>query len=182
MRRLKKALWFVVAVLFLIEAKLLDYTAPIFARITALLALDKVKAWIARVIAPLNPWLVLVIFAVPLIIVEPFKLVALWFLAQGHVITGVVTFALAELGGIVVIAFLFEVCRPKLMTIRAFAWTFGKLVEAKEWAHKQVEPMLERLRVYRRYLRRLLARIMPGEGSVLKRLASMRRKRRIRPV
>ena len=182
MRQIKKALWFVVALLFLIEAKLLDYSAPLVARLWALLALERAKAWIAKVVEPLNPWLVLVIFAVPLIIVEPFKLVALWFLAEGHVITGVVTFALAEIGGLVVMAFLFEACKPKLLKIWAFAWLYAKLIEAKIWALKQVEPIRAKLRVYLRFARRGLARLLPGRGSVLQRLGAMRRKRRAKPA
>ena len=176
MRQVKKVFWFIIALLFLIEAKLLDYTAPFVARLWALLALDRAKTWIARAVEPLNPWLVLIIFIVPLIIVEPFKLVALWFLAEGHVITGVVTFALAEIGGIVVVAFLFEACKPKLLKIQAFAWTYAKLIEAKIWALQQVEPLRARLRVYLRFARRTLARMLPANGRMGRRLALLRRK------
>ena len=99
MRRIGRVLGFLLAIVLLIEAWLLDYTRPLIARLTALLLVERAKTWIARVTAPLPPWVVLAIFSVPLIVVEPFKLVALWFIAKGHFVTGVVTFVVAEVAG-----------------------------------------------------------------------------------
>jgi len=184
MRPLKKAFWFVVALLFLIEAKLYDWTAPLFARLIRLLALDRFKAWIARAVVPLPAPIVLVIFLVPLALVEPPKVVALWLMAEGHFITGIVTLAVAEILGLAAVALLFEACKPKLMSIRWFARTYEWFHAVKAWALLQVEPLLRRARTMLKLLRRALDRRMrllfPGgsEGGLWRRLSMLRRRAR----
>lgn len=184
MQRLKRVFWIALAILVLIEAKLYDWTAPVFTRLMRLLALDRLKAWIARVMEPLPAIVVLVIFLVPLALAEPFKLIALWLIAEGHIITGVVTFALAEIVGLAAVVLLFDACRPKLMTIGWFAACYDWMMRAKAWALLQVEPLLKRaratLRVARRAIERRLARLFPsdGHGGFRRRLSWLRRKAR----
>ena len=179
MRKFLKPLWFVVAALYLAQAWAYDHAAPFIARLVRAFPLERIKLWTSRQLEPLHPLVVLVIFLVPLLIVEPPKVLALWFIAEGHFISGALTFVLAEVGGLGVIAFLFEPCKPKLMQIRAFAWCYAMLIRAKDWSLEQVEPTLRRFRVYRRFFRRWWRRHLP-ESRLMRRLDLLRR--RIRPA
>lgn len=180
MRKLLKPLWFIVAAIYLAQAWAYDHAAPLIKRLASAFPLERIKLWTARAIEPLHPFIVLIIFLVPLLIVEPPKVLALWFIAEGHFITGAVTFALAEIGGLAVIAFLFEPCKPKLMQIAAFAWCYTMLIRAKDWSLKQVEPGLRRFRVYRRLFRNWWRRHMPQSG-LMRWLGTLRRKARSAP-
>ena len=178
MRALKKAFWFFIAILFLIETWLWDHMVSLIRRIVAAIPLEKTKAWIIAKIEPLSPWPTLLIFAIPAIILEPFKIIGLWLLAQGHVIAGIFVFLAAKIIGLGVIAFLFEACKPKLMQFKIIAWTYNQCILAKEWAKLEIEPMLMRIRVIKSNLRVLLAKLLPNRTGLFEKI--MRRVRAIR--
>ena len=76
---------------------------------------------IRRAIESLGPYTSLCALVVPLMIVEPLKLVALFIAGTGHWITGAVTIACAYAMSLLVVERLFLIVKPKLLTLRWFA-------------------------------------------------------------
>jgi hypothetical protein len=72
-----------------------------------------------------GPYQSLVILAVPLVIVEPAKLVALAILGGGHWLTGLLVMLIAYGLSIFVIERIFRIVKPKLMKIGWFCKAWG---------------------------------------------------------
>jgi hypothetical protein len=79
---------------------------------------------IHRFLNRLGPYQALLTLAVPLAIVEPLKLVALFVVGGGHFIAGVLVMICAYAGSLFITERLFVVLKPKLLTLPwfAFAW------------------------------------------------------------
>ncbi len=179
-RSIIKGFWFAVAILFLIESWLWTHMAALIARLVALVPLHEAKAWIIAKVQPLPPYATLAVFLIPVILLEPFKIVALWLFAKGHLVAGLLVFLAAKIVGLGVIAFLFEICKPKLLQIRWVNWLYIKAIEAKDWAKQQVAPTLHRIRVYRRFARIAWYHHLPKgqiiRSKILRRILWLRRK------
>ncbi len=74
-----------------------------------------------RRLAQIGPYGALVVLAVPLAIVEPFKLVAVLVAGQGHFLTGVVFLVCAYVASLVITERLFAILKPKLLMLPWFA-------------------------------------------------------------
>ena len=86
----------------------------------ALLRLRIVNALAARLVS-LGPYPTLVLFLVPVVILEPVKPIGVYLIATGRLVSGVSLIAIAEVLKIVLVERLFHFSRDKLMTIPAFA-------------------------------------------------------------
>lgn len=69
----------------------------------------------------LGPYQSLLLLAVPLAIVEPLKLIAVFVLGEGHFVTGVVVMICAYAGSLFITERLFITVKPKLLTLSWFA-------------------------------------------------------------
>jgi hypothetical protein len=78
-----------VALVLLLETWLWDRLQPIFIVLVARLPLETIKKQIASWVEQLSPAFSLVVFAVPLGLLLPFKIAALWLLARGYWISAV---------------------------------------------------------------------------------------------
>lgn len=145
-RRLLQPLWFILAVLFLIEAWLWDHLEPLVAWIVAAIPLREFKAWLAERLAHLSPAMALVVFVVPLIPLYPVKLLALWLFAKQHFIAGLVTFAFAQFVGLGLVAFVFDITKPKLMQMAWFVKVYNFVIGIKAKAHDIVAPVMDGIR------------------------------------
>jgi hypothetical protein len=74
----------------------------------------------------------LVILAIPLAIVEPLKLVALFVVGEGHFIAGILVMVCAYAGSLFITERLFVVLKPKLLTLRWFAFTWRWFVTVRD--------------------------------------------------
>ncbi|BCW88730.1 hypothetical protein sos41_18720 [Alphaproteobacteria bacterium SO-S41] len=153
MRALSRFFWTTLAVIFLIEAWLWSHLEPLVAAVVRAIPLARVKAAIAAGVNRLPPFLVLFVFLIPMAVLFPFKLAALWFLANGQIVLGVATFVLAKLVGVAVAAFLFETCKPKLMQMAWFARFYAWFVRVWTWAHGLVDPIKARIKGWMARLR-----------------------------
>jgi hypothetical protein len=84
-------------------------------------------------IASLRPYPTLALFAVPLIVLEPVKPVAAYLVGAGHIAMGMTVLVISEVLKLVLVERLFSLSRGKLISIPAFAWTYGRYSQAKEW-------------------------------------------------
>lgn len=131
MRRLGKQLAYVAAAIYFIaDVLLLGVVRPISRWFAATFAMPKVAAWIRS----LPPYPCLALFSVPVILLEPVKMVAAYMAATGQVIAAAVTFIVGELLKLVLVERLFELTKTKLMKIPTFAWGYNHYARGKAWA------------------------------------------------
>jgi hypothetical protein len=146
MRRLLKPFWVVLAVIFLIEAWLWDHLEPIVERIVAWIPLRAFKQWLSERIHTLSPAMTLVVFAVPPVLLFPLKLVGLWLLAHEYWASAVSVIVLGKLVGVGVTAFIFDLTRPKLLTMPWFKKIYEFIMALRAKAAALVEPVKRRIR------------------------------------
>lgn len=174
MRRLLQPLWFLLAVVFLVEAWFWDHLEPVVAWIVALIPLRRFKLWLERRIHSLSPALTLVVFVVPVAPLYPLKLFALALIAQQHWIAGLAIFAIAQLVGLGIAAFIFDLTKPKLMQMRWFAALYHWLIALRARAHAYVAPIMAAIRIR---IAEALGRTGSGFGTRTLRLMQRFRKR-----
>ncbi len=148
MRRLVRVFWVILALLFLFEAWLWAQLAPLVAFLVSLLPMQTIKARIAVAIEALPPAATLAVFLVPVAVLLPIKIAALWLFHAGYWLAGIGALIFAKLAGLGVTAFVFEVTRPKLLQIGWFARLYGLVMRGLAWAHAMVDPIKRRIRKY----------------------------------
>ncbi|PZA10805.1 hypothetical protein DNX69_15790 [Rhodopseudomonas palustris] len=173
-RRLWQPLWVLLAILFLIEAWFWDHVEPLIARIVALIPLRELKQRLARWVDHLSPEMTLPVFLVPVAPLYPLKLFAIALLAEGKWIAGLGVFALAQVFGLGVAAFIFDVTKPKLLQLRWFAATYRWVIELRAKAHAIVAPVMAQIRAK-------FAELLKGDGDgwgsrLLRRIGALRRR------
>lgn len=155
-KKFRRFLLFFLAVIFIIEAWLWDITGRVVSYVVAHLPFERLKQIIAYRIEHFSPWLTLTVFLIPLLLLLPLKVVALWLFTKGHVFGGVSTVLFSKLAGLGVTSFLFTVCKPKLMQLRLIRWIYETLIHWKRRAKALVAPYMESIREAMRSLRALL--------------------------
>jgi hypothetical protein len=153
MRRLLQPVWFVLAVIFLVEAWLWDHLEPIVARIVALIPLERIKLWIADRVDSLSPTMTLIVFIVPVLPLFPLKLAGLWLLAHKYWVSALVVIVFGKLLGLGVTAFIFDVTKPKLMQLGWFRVLYRWVLKVRDWAHDLVDPVRVQIRRWLRHAR-----------------------------
>ncbi len=91
--------------------------AALAARLARLPLWARAEQWVRS----LPPWGALLIFAVPVLMLFPFKLLALFLFGRGHALSGMLLLLGAKLAGTAVVARLFQLVEPALMRIPLFA-------------------------------------------------------------
>jgi hypothetical protein len=94
-------------------------------------ALARIRHRIER----LGPYQSLLLLAVPTIIVEPLKLVAVAVAGEGHWVTGTLVIVAAYATSLLLVERLFLIVKPKLMTMNWFArlWTWLISLRVVRW-------------------------------------------------
>jgi hypothetical protein len=146
MRRLKRLLLIVLAIIFLIEAWLWTHLEPIVRWLVACIPLRAIKARLRNAIRWLPPVAVLPVFIVPVVALLPVKFLGLWLLAQGAWFSASLTLVLAKFVSMGVTAFIIELTRPKLLQLAWFRWLDTHVRAWLAWAHELVDPIKERAR------------------------------------
>jgi hypothetical protein len=98
------------------------------ARLAKFALVARVERWIAR----LSPYGALAVFALPVTLLFPLKLVAVWLLAQGQWWAATGLFVGAKLASTAIIARIFTLTKPALMQIDWFAKTYNWFVPWKD--------------------------------------------------
>ena len=120
--------------------------------------LNRLPVWAAleRWIAGLPPYAALAMFCTPALALFPLKLLALYWVGQGHVAAGLAVILGAKVVGTAMVARLFQLTQPALMRLAWFAHGYGRWKTFKDGLLAQVRAS----RAWRsaRALRRLLHR------------------------
>src|SRR5215471_14738311 len=146
MKRLARAFWVIVALLFLFEAWLWDRLAPIVARIVGVIPWGWIKPALIRLVDRLSPQATLIVFVVPFVVLLPLKFLEFWLLAHRQWATTILVLVLAKLVGLGVTAFIFEVTKDKLLQMAWFRRVYAFFLWARDWAHAKIAPITKRLR------------------------------------
>ena len=186
MRKISRPFWFALAIVFLAEAWLWRRIVEFGYWLVGLLPLIAFKRAVARLIGLLPPWATLVVFVLPILIIEPFKLVAIYFLTHGHVFLGILGFVAAKIVAFAIIAFLFELCRDKLMQMAWFRKVYALFVRVNDWAHHLIDPYKTAIRTWVQPVKawlafakaRLAAAFSGGNGPMSRKIRALRRSRK----
>jgi len=166
-RILTAPLVFVAAVIILLEDWLWDDLQRLAAWFGRLPVFKQVEGLILR----LPPAAALGLFIVPSLVLIPVKLLALWFISRGHALLGVGTIVAAKIAGTALVARLFTLTKPKLLTFVWFAWLYERITAFKsriytaikssavyQVIHRFAARLRERFRVWRAQSRRSFSR------------------------
>jgi hypothetical protein len=127
------------------------------AAVLARLARLPLWAWVERRIAALPPWAALLVYAVPMLMLLPIKLLALYLFGSGHATLGLGLLIAAKLVGTAVLARLFTLTQPALMKLAWFAYWYPRFKAWKDHVFEQVRQSVI-WRTGRHFKRRLKAR------------------------
>jgi hypothetical protein len=115
----------VVAAIVFIEDVLLHYLGQLMAAVSAWPPIARLEAWLRR----LPPWAAVVAFAAPSILILPVKLAAVWFALHHHFALSLASIITGKLLATALVARLYKVLHPTLMTLRWFVraetWLFA---------------------------------------------------------
>jgi hypothetical protein len=114
---------------FVIDAVFVSLLRPLVRRLAMLPILAGLGRWVRR----LGPYQSLVLFLVPIIVLEPVKPVAAYLFASGHPIDGALLLAIGELLKITVVERLFHMKRDELLSIAWFARLYRFVVGWLDW-------------------------------------------------
>jgi hypothetical protein len=142
-RRSYRPFMLLLAVVFMAEAWIWDGCTRIARALAAIIPWAAFKHRVKTAIAFLPAPVVVVLFVVPLVIVELIKPVTLWVAATGHPIAGLTAYVLAQFGGVGVVAAMFDLTRDKLMEMRSFVWCYDKVMAFHDFAHRLLAPYKE---------------------------------------
>ena len=148
-----RPLMLLLAAVFLFESWFWQGCIGLARRIVALFPWDALKGWIAAGIAKLPAPVALVLFLIPVAIVEPMQTVCVYLVARGHLLLGVLGYVVLKFFGLGLIAVTFDLTREKLLSMAWFVWVYGKFVAFHAFAHHLVAPYKEAVLVEMRALR-----------------------------
>lgn len=130
------------------------------------------------VLAGWPAWAILPLFLVPETMSHIGGFYAAYLLAHRKIVAATMVAILVKGVGLVVALWIYQACRPALMTIRWFAWLHGKVGAARAWAMIRMRPRLVRVRRFLAELRALLPwsrrPMEPGAAHSGRRLAAIR--------
>lgn len=139
-QKILRPIWFILAVLFLVEAWLWDVLGRSLLWLAALIPLATLKQTLARMLDRLPPPVVLLVFLIPIAIIEPLKFLGLLMITHHHVILGILAFVAAKIAGLGVTAFLFEITRTKLLSMPWFERFYQWVLRIRAMAHDFIAP------------------------------------------
>jgi hypothetical protein len=177
-RKIARPFWFLFAALFLFEAWLWDVLGQSLTRLAALLPFESFKRTLRDLVERLPAPVVLLVLLIPLGIIEPLKFVGLWLIGHHHIVLGILAFVVAKVAGLGVLAFLFEMTRPKLLSMPWFERFYHFVLRVRAWAHEMLEPykiaIKEAVAPFKLRLREMIASFESQGGGFGRRLALLR--------
>jgi len=170
MRRLLHPFLILLALVFLFEAWLWRRLAPIVGWVVARIPWATFKANVAAAVERLPPYPTFLVFLIPVLVLLPLKIVGFWMLAHGFWLGAMAVLFLAKVLSLGVMAFIFDLTRPKLLQLAWFRWFYDHMIVWLARAHELVEPTKQRVR-------RLLRIFAPNRaGRTFELLSRIRRR------
>jgi len=162
------------ALLMFLEEVLWEALKRVMAAFGKLPVIRSIEAWISR----LPPYGAAVVFLIPGALLLPVKISALWLLANGHAVMGCQLIIAAKLVGTALVARIFTLTRPQLMTLGWFAviYNFVMRWRAKLYDWVVASGAWGKVMAMRMRIRAWMSRWKPGRISA--RLRAIQRYKR----
>jgi hypothetical protein len=157
-------------VLVVFEEYLWRWLTAMMARLALVPLVRRMEARVAA----LPPHGAAAVFLLPAVVLFPFKLAAVWAMATGHLLLGLAVLLAAKVTATALLARLYVLCEPALMTIAWFVRAHAWAMRCKAWAHAKLESW-EAWQTARRMAGRARRSIREA-GLVVRRWRSIRRR------
>lgn len=131
---MKKILLSLLAIFLLIEEWLWDSLTAFGRSLSQCLHLEQFEQWLSRTTAAMA----LVAFIIPLLIVTPINLIAFKLLANGLILQSLLMEVLAKLLGTLLVARVFALAKPQLLTFTFLRITYTTITRWLQWAHQKI--------------------------------------------
>ena len=172
------------AAFFLAVASVWDALAAVGRTLSGFVPWERFKQAFAVLIDRLPAPLVLLIFLVPFLIVEPLLVVATVAIAMGYVFSGAIAWIVLKLLAVGLLPAIFDLTQHKLMTMPWFVRVYDKVAAFHHYAGQIVAPYREAAAALLRQWRLRAAAAMmrvPGSAQLAARIAARRRAANGRP-
>ena len=176
--RVRRTALLALAMVFLAVAWVWDALIAVGRRIAGFIPWARFKQSFAELVDRLPAPLVLLIFLVPFLIVEPLLVVATVAIAMGYVVFGAIAWIVLKFLAIALIPAIFDLTKHKLMTMPWFVRAYEKVMAFHHYADQIVAPYkLAAAAVLRQWRMRAstMTRRVPGLAHLAARFASRKR-------
>ncbi len=140
MPRFKRMFWTLLALAFLGVSWVWDSLRPPIQWVIDRIPLEGLKRAVASFLSKLSPYPTLAFFLIPILALEPFKLVAIWSASHRQWLLAVAIYFGTDVLRLGLVSFLFDVSQEKLLSIGWFRRLYEIFRSAHSWAREQVEP------------------------------------------
>jgi hypothetical protein len=127
---------FAAAVVF-VEQVLIRYLNMMMVAAARWPPIARLEAWLVT----LPPWAAVLTFAMPSLIILPVKVSALWFAAHHRFALATAAVVLGKIMATAILARLYRILRPTMMTLGWFAWADTKFFAWRDWAYAFVKSL-----------------------------------------
>lgn len=131
---MKKILLSLLAIFLIIEEWLWDLLTAFGHSLFRWLNLEQFEQWLRQT----KPTIALVAFSIPLLIVAPINIVAFKLIANGLILQGILTEVLAKLLGTLLVARVFTLTKPQLLSFAFLNIVYTTITHWLHWAHDKV--------------------------------------------
>jgi len=107
----------------------------------AWVARARVFRWLEARLAVLPPYLAMAVFLIPGLMLLPVKIAALFLIARGHAGSGLFIIIVAKVAGTAIVARIFAVCRPALLTVNWFRHLYEWILRLKTRLYAAIKSM-----------------------------------------
>ena len=132
---MKNLLLSILAIIVIFEEWLWDALAVAGQLFSRLLHLEKFDNWLLNA----SPKTALFAFLIPLIIVTPFNILAVFLLTHGAIIQGILLEIIVKLVGTLLISRIFRLVKVALLTFNWFAVIYNIISGVLHWAHDTIK-------------------------------------------
>jgi hypothetical protein len=176
--RVRRTALLALAMVFLVVAWVWDALGAVGRKIAGFIPWARFKQSFAALVDRLPAPLVLLIFLVPFLIVEPLLVVATIAIAMGYVLVGAIAWIVLKFLAIALIPAIFDLTKHRLMTMPWFVRAYEKVMAFHHYAHQIVAPYKEAAAIVLRQWRMrasVATRRVPGLAPLAARFASRKR-------
>jgi hypothetical protein len=136
----QRGLLLLLALAFLFETWVWDRVVASAQRFAALINWAAIRTALRRVIDRLPVGVALMLFGVPFVVAEGGAFLCVLFAAMGHVVAGAVGYTAIKIVGFGLLAPIFDLTKPKLLTLPWFAFVYEKALVFHHFALALIAP------------------------------------------
>jgi hypothetical protein len=176
--RVRRTALLALAMVFLVVAWVWDGLVAVGRALASFVPWARFKQAFARLVDRLPPPLVLLIFLVPFLIVEPLLVVATVAIAMGYVVSGAIAWIVLKFLAVALIPAIFDLTKHRLMTMPWFVRAYEKVMAFHDYADQIVAPYKDAAAAVLRQWRMRAATVtrhVPGLAHLAARFAARKR-------